>query len=536
MAILVFFALLLSKTHFAASTLEDRHRYRFINYGMPRQNDNGNAVPKSVGPTTTTTRPASPKFPVLFAASCALSLGVGALGGFGLFFNLHQSECQGLLESSRTTVFEAASTRVRQELGRDLDQCKFTHQALQAQVESLTRQLETAREDYKGEQTKVSRVEEALRQTNADHAQQLTELREALQREREGRANESSNKAQLHSQVIDTLTEQYEAKEMELKKAQAKLLNMEQEMQHQRTDTSRQVKELQEALQQKESTQKEHHQAGPDKLGHLTSEINRLTRELEGKERMLEELQQQNKAMTSAEASSSNNAAATTTTTNSHEELLALQKVLQTRLLEQTRLKYGTDALQVELTLDLGSSVPLQTIVVHIDRLDVMPMTASTFFYLLEAGLYTGTHLYAGSGGTDSNLLQGGQLPLHDESAARRIFLNHTKRWAAHGYDRDTPLLWADEVSAREAPCPRFGIGMDWYHKKGGDFFILLDLSASSSSSPSSSQRPCFGHVVRGMSLLTAETSGTMAHAKIRAIPKEATVAAAGADFTGEEL
>ena len=88
-------------------------------------------------------------------------------------------------------------------------------------------------------------------------------------------------------------------------------------------------------------------------------------------------------------------------------------------------------------------------------------------------------------------------------------------RWTAHGYTRETPLLWADEANTRQAPCPRFGFGLDWHSERGGDFFIQLG------GLPNASSRPCLGRVIMGMGLLDPQTRGTLAHARIRAASTE---------------
>ena len=209
------------------------------------------------------------------------------------------------------------------------------------------------------------------------------------------------------------------------------------------------------------------------------------------------------------------NVAADKTTTD--QRLYTLQKALQQRFLAQTRLKYGNDntLLRVDLTLDFGTG-DLQTIVVEIDRLEEMPMTTATFLYLLEAGLYTGTRLQRSRtlhGDDDARILLGGQVT---EDSDRR-----TARWQAHGYARDSPLLWINEATAQQAPCPRYGFGLDWFARGAGDFFISLpDLSTNHQHQPHN--RPCLGRVVTGRNWLTTETHGTLAHARIRAVDEKA--------------
>lgn len=184
------------------------------------------------------------------------------------------------------------------------------------------------------------------------------------------------------------------------------------------------------------------------------------------------------------------------------------KQVLQRRAFAQTILKYGQSVshedtvIQVELTVDFGQSVSqLETIILQIDHLKEMPMTTATCLYLLvEAGLYTGTSLRPLEG-KENEVLQMTNLPDNRRSQAMA-------RWEAHGFSPESPLLWTDETSVRQAPCQRYGLGMDWNAQKGGDIFIHLGL-------PTATTRPCLGRVVEGVSWLNAQTHGTLAHARV---------------------
>ena len=183
--------------------------------------------------------------------------------------------------------------------------------------------------------------------------------------------------------------------------------------------------------------------------------------------------------------------------------------------------------LNVELKLDLGNA-ELQTIVVRIDRLSTMPMTVATFFHLLEVGLYTGTPLYPDEtmGNADAAASTETTTILHGSSLPDNRRQLSSQRWAAHGYNPESPLLWANEATARQAPCGRFGFGLDWHAKGGGDFFIQLGLSSTTTV-----QRPCLGRVIAGMSLLGPTTRGTLAHGRVRSA-----LSTGSGTSTGDEL
>jgi hypothetical protein len=179
----------------------------------------------------------------------------------------------------------------------------------------------------------------------------------------------------------------------------------------------------------------------------------------------------------------------------------------QARARAQTVLRYGAGPLQVEITLDLGDAGGLQSLVLQLDRLDALPLTTATFVYLVASGLYTGTPLQPSG---NVHVLRGGQLT----HAAARVRANLTQRWAAHGLEPAGGHLWAaEEASTIAAPCPRYGIGVDWEHTGAGDFFILLELPSAASAS--SSSRPCLGRVVHGMEWLPAVTTATIAATRI---------------------
>jgi cyclophilin family peptidyl-prolyl cis-trans isomerase len=183
----------------------------------------------------------------------------------------------------------------------------------------------------------------------------------------------------------------------------------------------------------------------------------------------------------------------------------------QARARAQTVLRYGAGPLQVEITLDLGGGhgTNLQSLVLQLDRLDALPLTTATFVYLVASGLYTGTPLQPSG---NLPVLRGGQLP----HAAARVRANLTQRWAAHGLEPDGGHLWAaQETTTTAAPCPRYGIGVDWEHTGAGDFFILLEYPSATAAAASSRRHACLGRVVHGMEWLPAVTTATIAATRI---------------------
>jgi hypothetical protein len=206
---------------------------------------------------------------------------------------------------------------------------------------------------------------------------------------------------------------------------------------------------------------------------------------------------------------------------NCCQDYSSLQLELQRRYLAQTQLKYHlptssknqstvsvTDkdtVVHVDLALDTGES-ELRTIVLELDRLHDMPMTTATFLYFVQAGFYTGVDIKS--------------VPVEHSHLHTLLLLEHgslrqavADRWAAHGYHRpETPLLWANETSARQAPCSRYGFGVDWYARQGADIFVYLDYLPPS-------RRPCLGHVVQGQQWFVGKpVGGTLAYARIRTV------------------
>jgi cyclophilin family peptidyl-prolyl cis-trans isomerase len=180
----------------------------------------------------------------------------------------------------------------------------------------------------------------------------------------------------------------------------------------------------------------------------------------------------------------------------------SLQQALQERAWAQTILTHGKAPHHVEITLDLGDS-RLQSLVLQLDRLDVLPLTTDTFIYLLEAGLYTGTRLQQQS---EADILLGGQL----DTAPARVRSNLSQRWAAHGLHPDRALLWPSGATVTEAPCPRYGVGVDWEGTGAGEFFIVLNLPSAETAS-----RTCLGRVVHGMEWLPSIRQATIAGTRI---------------------
>eukprot|EP00977_Amphora_coffeiformis_P018437 scaffold6485_cov172-Amphora_coffeaeformis.AAC.2 len=175
------------------------------------------------------------------------------------------------------------------------------------------------------------------------------------------------------------------------------------------------------------------------------------------------------------------------------QQFQALQSTLQQRYLEETKLRYGGKNILVELSLDLGNDEALHRVVVSLERLDVLPMTTALFLFLVEADLYAGAQLTTSA----------------DDVLHGLVVATDRTRWQAQGIDPHTPLLWALEASAQQAPCPEYGFGIDWEMAQGGDFFITLGTATSKN-------RPCLGRVVTGTEYLTSHTKGTMTVAKVR--------------------
>ena len=173
----------------------------------------------------------------------------------------------------------------------------------------------------------------------------------------------------------------------------------------------------------------------------------------------------------------------------------ALQNTLQQRYLEETKLRYGDENILVELSLDLGNADEVYSVVVSLERLDVLPMTTALFLFLVEAGLYVDAQLMA-----RADVLRG------------MVVATDATRWQAQGIHPHTPLLWAPEASAQQASCPEHGFGIDWEIAQGGDFFITLSADASQN-------RPCLGRVVSGTEYLTSQSRGTLVSAMIRSVP-----------------
>jgi len=171
----------------------------------------------------------------------------------------------------------------------------------------------------------------------------------------------------------------------------------------------------------------------------------------------------------------------------------ALQATLQKRYLEETKLRYGDQNIIVELSLDMGNGEDeVHNIVVSLDRIDVLPMTTALFLFLVEANLYTGAQIIA-----NADVLHG------------MVATTDTAHWQEQGINPHTPLLWASEASQQQAPCPKYGFGIDWEMARGGDFFITLDNAASENS------RTCLGRVVSGSQYLTSQTNGKLSSTKI---------------------